>query len=265
MTELTKFDFDGMAEVRVVTIDGEPWFVASDVCRVLGFSNGPKAVRDHVLTGQASTITVRSGTSGGNPNKTIISEPGLYRLIMRSKVDGAERFQDWVTAEVLPTIRKTGGAYIAPGSDAAKAMLDNPLDAIEQTLKVARELESRNRELEAEAEQNAPLVEFASAVKASENALTFEETAKILNEKHGIETGRNRLIRTLASRGVLRKIENRTQSGYIPYQRYMKYFEVAPSEFRTHTGTVVTRHTTYVKASALPWIVREMAKTSGNR
>lgn len=73
-----------------VLVDGEPWFVAKDVTDLLGFKNGPQAVKAHVLPGQTSSISIQDGTSGGNPNKTLISEPGLYRLIMRSNVPGAE-------------------------------------------------------------------------------------------------------------------------------------------------------------------------------
>ncbi|MGW3467964.1 BRO-N domain-containing protein [Saccharopolyspora sp. NPDC000995] len=95
-----------MAEVRVLAIEGEPWFAAKDVCQVLGYTDGRKAVRDYVLPGQKGGFKMEHPTSkSGFAEVSIINEPGLYRLIMRSKVEGAERFQDWVTAEVLPTIR----------------------------------------------------------------------------------------------------------------------------------------------------------------
>ncbi|BBZ67987.1 hypothetical protein MINS_34160 [Mycolicibacterium insubricum] len=92
--------------MRVVLVEGEPWFVAKDVTDLLGYANGPKAVRDHVSAGQsrASRIPMPASATGFQ-NMTLINEPGLYRLIMRSNVPGAERFQDWVTGEVLPTIR----------------------------------------------------------------------------------------------------------------------------------------------------------------
>ncbi|XCI63437.1 hypothetical protein MPNTM1_04612 [Mycolicibacterium parafortuitum] len=86
--------------MRVVVVDGDPWFVAKDVTDLLGFKKGHNAVTQHVLPGQRTTLNLGSGP---NPHMTVINEPGLYRLIMRSNVPGAERFLDWVTGEVLPT------------------------------------------------------------------------------------------------------------------------------------------------------------------
>lgn len=95
-------------KVRVVMRDGEPWFVAADVAAALGYRNAPDAARNLPDHQKSSTQIVRS-TSGGNPNVTIISEGGLYRLVLRSRKPEAEAFTDWVTSEVLPSIRKTGG------------------------------------------------------------------------------------------------------------------------------------------------------------
>ncbi len=104
-----------------------PWFVAKDVTDILGFKNGSRDVERHVLPAQRQKY--RIGTPGGvvaERDVNVISEAGLYRLIMRSNVLGAEQFQDWVTGEVLPTIRKTGGAYIEPGSKAAQCGTARP-------------------------------------------------------------------------------------------------------------------------------------------
>lgn len=109
---VTSFDFHSHA-VRVVMRDGEPWFVAADVANVLGYRNAPDAARslpDH----QKGTQIVR--TPGGDQSMTIISEPGLYRLVLRSRKPEAEAFTDWVTGEVLPSIRKTGTYAAAPAA-----------------------------------------------------------------------------------------------------------------------------------------------------
>jgi len=94
-------------QVRVIERDGEPWFVAKDVCTVLGYSHPPTAVRQHCK----GSVVIHHSTSvsGGNPRLTIIPERDVYRLIMRSKLPSAERFEEWVVGEVLPQIRKTGG------------------------------------------------------------------------------------------------------------------------------------------------------------
>jgi prophage antirepressor-like protein len=98
--------------VRTVTIDGEPWFVGMDVTAILGYSNG----RD-VLAGlperMRNTVAIPDGKRG-NPNRAVVSEFGVYRLIMRSNLPAAERFQDWLAEEVIPSIRRTGSYNAAP-------------------------------------------------------------------------------------------------------------------------------------------------------
>jgi prophage antirepressor-like protein len=104
-------EFDGQP-VRLVSIDGEPWWVLSDVAKVLGYrdsANAARVLRDkHKGTHQMSTPS-------GTQQMLVVSEPGLYRLMMRSERPNAERFQDWITDDVLPTIRKTG-RYEAPSA-----------------------------------------------------------------------------------------------------------------------------------------------------
>ncbi len=112
MTKLTTFNYLSNS-VRVVDIDGNPWFLATDVCRVLGLSNPSVAILPLDADEKAKTDL---GLSGRLPN--IISESGLYKLIMRSDKPEARKFQDWVTREVLPAIRKDGG-YI-PGEEKVK-------------------------------------------------------------------------------------------------------------------------------------------------
>lgn len=101
---IISYDFRAHS-VRVVIRDGEPWFVATDVARSLGYRNSPDAVRN-LEDRQKGTHNVR--TLKGNQELTIISEGGLYRLVLRSRKPEAVAFSDWVTDEVLPSIRKTG-------------------------------------------------------------------------------------------------------------------------------------------------------------
>ena len=94
------------SNVRIIVEDGEPLFCASDVCQALGYSNNRDAISKHcVLEGVTKRYTP---TSGGLQNLAYIDERNLYRLVMRSKLPSAEKFQDWVCGEVLPSIRKTG-------------------------------------------------------------------------------------------------------------------------------------------------------------
>lgn len=97
-------------KVRIINQDGEPWFIAKDVCDILGYTNVTKALNDHLDEDERNTLTIREGTSpkGGNPNMNIINESGLYALVLRSNMPKAKEFRKWVTGEVLPSIRKTG-------------------------------------------------------------------------------------------------------------------------------------------------------------
>lgn len=120
---LSTFNFNGTAAIRVVTIKGEPWFVTRDVCLILGFEITPihgawvatrHLTRDEKLLLRRTTPHLTCGTvealfSAGQPSLSVISESGLYRLIMRSDKPEARTFQDWVTRIVLPAIRKDGG------------------------------------------------------------------------------------------------------------------------------------------------------------
>ena len=108
MNELQNFNFSGQ-DVRIITINDEPWFVGKDVADILGYSNSRKALSDHV-DDEDKGVT-KSDTLGGNQNITIINESGLYSLILKSKKPEAKQFKRWVTSDVLPTIRKHG-AYM---------------------------------------------------------------------------------------------------------------------------------------------------------
>lgn len=105
MADITPFNF-GAHAVRVITRNNQPWFVANDVCQALGYTNPRKAVADHLDDDEKGVTS--SDTLGGKQQLTIISESGLYALILRSRKPEARKFAKWVTSEVLPTIRKTG-------------------------------------------------------------------------------------------------------------------------------------------------------------
>lgn len=144
MTEIVPFEFRGTT-VRVVTIDGEPWFVAADVTFVLGYSNGRDAVEKHIRDHQRNTVAIRDGKRG-NPNATVISEGGLYRLMLRANTVLADEFQDWVTDDVLPTIRQRGSYGIPadlPPAEYARRM-DSARSAYFRSL-AARSAKTRAR------------------------------------------------------------------------------------------------------------------------
>lgn len=126
------FNNDVFGEIRVVVREGEPWFVGKDVAEKLGYSNTRKAIADHVET-EDKGVT-KCDTLGGAQRLTIINESGVYSLIMSSKLPQAREFKHWVTAEVLPTIRKEG-MYLTERR--AEQVQQDPLAFLAQALKVA--------------------------------------------------------------------------------------------------------------------------------
>lgn len=108
--EIKIFENPDFGKVRTMEIDGEPYFVGKDVTEILGYTNASKAITDHVDSDDKGITNCY--TLGGNQNLIIINESGLYSLILSSKLPKAKEFKRWVTSEVLPTIRKTGG-YIS--------------------------------------------------------------------------------------------------------------------------------------------------------
>lgn len=108
MTELQIFNSEEFGDMRTVTIDDETWFVGKDVANALGYERATKAIQDHVDDDDKDEVPIQD--SIGRMQKTpVINESGLYALIFGSKLESAKRFKHWVTSEVLPTIRKTGG------------------------------------------------------------------------------------------------------------------------------------------------------------
>lgn len=118
--EIQPFVFHATGQkVRSVLIDGAPWFVAADVTDILGYANGRDAV-SRLPERMRNSVALTDGNRG-NPNRTVVNEPGVYRLAMRSTLEQAEAFQDWLAEEVIPSIRATGG-YSAPVPAAVDAL-----------------------------------------------------------------------------------------------------------------------------------------------
>ena len=137
MSELEIFDFNG-AQVRTVLIDGNPWWVAKDVCDVLEISN-PSDVMTRLDEADLGTTEVRSG--GQNRKMNMVNESGLYDLILDSRKPQAKAFRKWITAEVVPSIRKTGSYVAAPATQ---------LDILAAAVATLQEQERRTQALEVE-------------------------------------------------------------------------------------------------------------------
>lgn len=195
--EIQRFD----SALRTLTDEaGEPWFVAKDVCDILELHNVTEALRP-LDDDEKSNFRISEVAQNGGRAPIIISEPGLYKLIMRSRKPEAKEFQRWVTHEVLPQIRKTGG-YI-PTTDAdddmtilAKAVMIGQRTMEEQKRRIAEQSE-HIKALE-------PKARLADAVAASDGTCLIGELAKMLRQ-NGLDIGQNRLFEILRQDGYLGK------------------------------------------------------------
>ena len=174
--EIQQFDFKGAALRTLTDEAGEPWFVAKDVCDVLGYANASKAINDHV--DQEDKLNNESLSSLGQRGGWLVNESGLYSLVLSSKLTTAKEFKRWVTHEVLPQIRRTGG-YI-PTSDAdddmtilAKAVMIGQRTMEEQKQRIAAQ-QSRIDELQPKASAWDNFVDIP-------DALSVRDSAKLLS------------------------------------------------------------------------------------
>lgn len=183
--QIVPFRYDQSAEVRTVIIDGEPWFVAADIARVLGYSEAYAMTRT-LDDDEKGPHTVR--TPGGDQSLTVISESGLYSAILRSRIEGAKAFKRWITREVIPSIRKTG-AY-STETPALPQTYAEALRALADAADAAELAQARIVELE-------PWESLAGA----EGDYAVADAAKMLSRVDGISIGRDRLFARLSEWG----------------------------------------------------------------
>lgn len=206
MEGIRKFDNQEFGEIRVaVGNDGEPWFVAKDVCDALGIRTD--TVRSIVEADDVTEITNPNSigvTHGRAP--LIISEAGLYMLVLKSRKPDARRFQRWVTHDVLPAIRRDGGYMVARD--------ETPEQTMARAVLIAQRTVERQR---AEIDEMRPKALFADAVGASDGTCLVGEFAKMLRQ-NGVEIGQNRLFAWLREHGYLGSVG---QNRNVPTQRSM--------------------------------------------
>ncbi|MEO2435824.1 phage antirepressor KilAC domain-containing protein [Bifidobacterium catenulatum] len=246
--EIQKFDFKG-APLRTLTDKAEePWFVAKDVCDILGTDTRDlhKILESDEITNVDSIHIAQNG--GKAP--LIISEPGLYRLVMKSRKPEAKEFQRWVTHEVLPQIRKTGG-YI-PTTDVdddmtilAKAVMIGQRTMEEQKRRIAAQ-ESHINELE-------PKARFADAVSASDGTCLIGELAKMLRQ-NGLDIDQNRLFEILRQDGYLGKTGSNRN---VPTQKAMDLglFRIKETAITHSDGHVTINRTAKVTGKGQTYFI----------
>lgn len=229
------FTHANFGALRVFEGEGGPWIAAGDICLALGLSNASQAVAS--LDDDEKGVSI-ADTLGGPQEIRTVNESGMYALVFRSRKPEAQAFRKWVTSEVLPAIRQTGG-YNLPGTyvDALKAL-------------VAAEEEKQALSLEVEAMK--PKADFHDAVTASDDVTQLATACQVLD----LPFGRNTLFQRLRNRGVLISGGDRHN---LPKQKYVEQglFTVKESQYLDEERQVHVRFTTYVTQKGLVWLGRE--------
>lgn len=238
--EIQRFDFKGDALRALTDEAGEPWFVAKDVCDALELSNVSQALT-RLDDDEKSSIILNDGTPG-NPNKAIVSESGLYALILASRKPEAHEFKRWVTHEVLPQVRKHG-AYMT------KQTLDKALTSPDFLIQLATKLKEEQEKVK----ELEPKARFADAVAASDGTCLIGELAKMLRQ-NGFDTGQNRLFEMLRQDGHLDKTGSNRN---VPTQKAMDLglFRIKETAITHSDGHVTINRTAKVTGKGQTYFV----------
>ena len=236
MQSLELFHFKGK-QVRTIQLDGEPWFVAADVCDVLGLSN-PSQALSYLDRDERRLITNEAWRTNGN--MAVVSEPGLYSLVLRSRRPEAKGFRRWIAHEVIPALRQCG-EYRLPAVSSVAAVTAGQLLQFSR-----RDLLNLALEAEAECEELRPKAAFFDRVADSSDSFSLAETAKML-ETEGY--GRNNLIKFLRREGIL-------MASNVAKQRYIDrgYFHIVQSEYLAPDGTPRVKAVTRVYEKGVNFI-----------
>ena len=184
--ELINFHHEMFGDIRAIEKDGEPWFVGKDVAEALGYSNASKAVMVHVDEEDKQKVMLKADSQNGNvvTATTLINESGLYSLVLSSKLPQAKQFKRWVTAEVLPSIRRHGAYATAPtiekiiaSPEFGIALLKN----LQQEQLMRREAEQRVRKLQPLADYTALILACPETVSVSQVAQDYGMSAVAFN------------------------------------------------------------------------------------
>jgi len=250
MNDVKIFENPEFGRVRTVSVDNEPWFFAKDVCDALSVATNH--VRESLDEDEVSNLrTTEIGPEFGGKAPLIVSEAGLYSLILKSRKPEAKAFKRWITHEVIPSIRKHG-AYATP--DTIDKMLASPDFGIRVLTELKKEREkSAAQAVEIEAAK--PKVIFADAVATSDTCILVGALAKLLKQ-NGIETGQKRLFAWLRENGYLIKGGNDKN---MPTQRAMemKLFEVKEGSYVDGNGVNKTTRTTKVTGKGQQYFINK--------
>jgi anti-repressor protein len=205
---LRVFTHEELGKVRVVVRDGEPWFVAKDVCELLDLGN-PRSSVALLDADEADVHTV--DTSSQRREMSIVSEAGMYSLILKSRKPEAKAVKRWITHDVMPSIRKTGGY-----SQSNIMEIASKPENIVNMAKTIVQFDLRIKELEGKIEEDAPKLLMVDSVLASEDVISMGVMSKFASNRLGNKIGRDRLFEIMRVTGYFLKAKGQnvlTQKG----------------------------------------------------
>ena len=233
--EIQFFDNSKFGQLRGMNINGEAWLMATDVARRLGYTNPQKAIRDHV-DDEDKTLNESFTVNGTLP--ILINESGLYALILSSKLPQAREFKHWVTGEVLPQIRRTGGYIPVGAADDEVTIMARAMQIMQRTIGQKDELIERQTAL---IEEQRPKALFCDAVTGSVGVICIRELAKLICQ-NGYDIGEKRLYEWLRTHEYLC---TKGAAYNVPQQRYLEQglFRIEEFTYTDSHGIVHTRLT----------------------
>lgn len=243
------FENEKFGRIRTITKDGEPWFVIADVCRALEIRNS-RMVAGRLDRDELMSVKLTSG--GQRREMTVINESGLYAVIIRSDKPQAQSFRKWLTSEVIPTIRRTGG-YVSN----EEMFIENYLPFLDKPYRNLFRLQMMAiNKLNERIRHDQPLVEFANQVANTDNLIDMNAMAKLARAEN-IPVGRNKLYGWLKSMRVL-------MANNLPYQAFIDrgYFAVKESVFEVN-GLKKTYQQTFVTGKGQHFVINLLKKYYG--
>lgn len=261
MDKLIPFTYDGhelqvfknqeFGEMRTIIKNGEPWFAATDICSALEIGNPSQALARLDTDEKFTTLISNDGAASGKSQMSFVSESGLYSLTLGSRKPQAKPFKRWVTHEVIPSIRKTGGyvnndevfirTYLPFADEQTKAMFRATLETI--------------RNLNAKIEADKPKVLFANAVETSKSSILIGDLAKLIRQ-NGYNIGQNRLFEWLRNNGYLIKNGERRN---MPTQKSMDLglFEIKERTINNPDGSIRITRTVKVTGKGQEYFINK--------
>ena len=233
--KIQEFFNEKFGEVRLVEVDGNNYFVASDIARALGYRNPQKAIRDHCKRVNESFIP----SNGGEQKAKIIGKSDIYRLIVRSKLESADEFESWIFEEILPTIEGTG-AYIEEGREEEMISKYFPSFSKEVQTDMVNDLIRQNKELK----------QFYDDVLSTEGLMDMNTVAKEL------AIGEYKLFAFLREKKIFFYNKERVN---VPYERFRKEGKFQVKETPCHDG--VYRSVTYATKRGMDYIRKQLHKS----